>query len=40
MSVQKHVVVKVLDAPHPVLQHEPEAAWELIERFASGIHAD
>ncbi|MHC4294974.1 MAG: alpha/beta fold hydrolase [Planctomycetota bacterium] len=40
MSVQKNVVVKVLDAPHPVLQHEPEAAWELIERFASGIHAD
>jgi pimeloyl-ACP methyl ester carboxylesterase len=40
MSGRENVVVEVLDTPHPVLQHEPKAAWALIERLASGIHAD
>jgi pimeloyl-ACP methyl ester carboxylesterase len=34
LSVREDVVVESLDAPHPVLQHEPDAAWKLIDRFA------
>ena len=33
LSVREDVAVESLDAPHPVLQHEPGAAWEAISHF-------
>lgn len=40
LAVRKDVTVEELDSPHPVLQHQPDAAWTSIADFTGRANAD